>query len=307
MTDSTPINTLTPRQGERMNLQRLFPHVGKVIASTGSRNFPRMLHDLILTELPVDATHITEQWIDTRSAPELSTSSIGCVGMNNTCIDAMMDAHTAIKPFLLSDDVFFEDATPHKLPDFSRCVLVNEQPDKTPPLRAATTQLHLTSRKNGHRYVLSVYRSPLSQGFSAQECALLKDFSCLLLPMVEEHVAALLPPELPRHDNNLALEGPENGGMEALRQRFTDRLLLSGLSLSSRETEVCVGLLAGRTAPELAEQLELKVNTVESYLKRAAIKMGIGGRRSLIRWMHSVDASQPSVEWAANNVTRQAI
>ena len=38
----------------------LFPQIGKVIASTGSRHFPRMLHDLILTQLAVDATHITQ-------------------------------------------------------------------------------------------------------------------------------------------------------------------------------------------------------------------------------------------------------
>ncbi len=45
---------------EMMNSQILFPHIGKVIASTGSRSFPRMLHDLIRTQLAVDATHITQ-------------------------------------------------------------------------------------------------------------------------------------------------------------------------------------------------------------------------------------------------------
>ncbi|AHL34325.1 LuxR family transcriptional regulator [Pseudomonas brassicacearum] len=288
-----------------MNLQRLFPHVGKVIASTGSRNFPRMLHDLILTEIPVDATHITEQRIGTSNISEPSTSSIGCVGMDNTCIDAIMDAHTA-KPFFLADDIFFEDAAPQKVANFSRCLLPRERPDKALSYNT-TTQLHLTTRKNGRRYVLSVYRSPFSKGFSPQEHALLKDFSCLLLPMVEEHVAALVPSESVRQDPCLPLDVSESGGMEALRQRFADRLLLSGLSLSSRETEVCVGLLAGRTAPELAEQLNLKVNTVESYLKRAAIKMGIGGRRSLIRWMHSMDATPTHVEWSGNSVIQQAV
>lgn len=283
-----------------MNLQKLFPHVGKVIASTGSRNFPRMLHDLILTKIPVDATHITEQRIDPNIISERNTSSIGCVGMDCTCIDAVIDAHTA-KPFFFAEDNFFEDASPQKLPNFSHCLLVREPSDNT------TAQLHLTSCKYGHRCVLSVYRSPLSQGFSAEEHALLKDFSCLLLPMVEEHVAALLPSDTIRQDACQLLDGPENGGMEALRQKFADRLLLSGLSLSSRETEVCVGLLAGRTAPELAEQLNLKVNTVESYLKRAAIKMGIGGRRSLIRWMHSIDAKQPNIEWGTNSEIRQAV
>jgi DNA-binding CsgD family transcriptional regulator len=58
-------------------------------------------------------------------------------------------------------------------------------------------------------------------------------------------------------------------GLDNLRLRFNERLQQLGLSLSNRETEVCIGLLAGRTAPELAEQLQLKVNTVESYLKRA--------------------------------------
>mgnify|MGYP006214157935 CR=1 FL=1 len=72
-----------------------------------------------------------------------------------------------------------------------------------------------------------------------------------------------------------------------MRLRFDESLEQLGLSLSNRETEVCVGLLAGRTAPELAEQLTLKVNTVESYLKRAAIKLGISGRHSLMRWMYS--------------------
>ncbi len=55
------------------------------------------------------------------------------------------------------------------------------------------------------------------------------------------------------------------------------------------DQQVCVGLLAGRTAPELAEQLALKVNTIESYLKRAAIKLGISGRHSLLRWMYSTE------------------
>ncbi|MCE0460738.1 helix-turn-helix transcriptional regulator [Pseudomonas uvaldensis] len=288
-----------------MNLQRLFPHVGKVIASTGSRHFPRMLHDLILTEIPVDATHITEQRIGTAHIAEPSTSSIGFVGMDNTCVDAVMDTHTA-KPFFLAEDILFEDATPQKVPNFSRCLLKPGQAS-SPSSHNTTTQLHLTTRKNGRRYVLSVYRSPFSKGFTAQEHALLKDFSYLLLPMVEEHVAALVPPEPHRHDPSLPLEGPENGGMEALRQRFADRLQLSGLTLSTRETEVCVGLLAGRTAPELAEQLNLKVNTVESYLKRAAIKMGIGGRRSLIRWMHSMDATPPGIEWNATPPIRQAV
>jgi len=129
-----------------------------------------------------------------------------------------------------------------------------------------------------------VYRNDESQRFSAQERSLLQDISPVLLPMVEKHINALQPAT---PDPQTTSEAAEGNGLETLRLRFDERLEQLGLSLSNRETEVCVGLLAGRTAPELAEQLALKVNTVESYLKRAAIKLGISGRHSLMRWMYS--------------------
>lgn len=214
----------------------LFPHIGKVIASTGSRHFPRMLHDLILTQLAVDATHITQLQVST-------------------------DGHTRRKISPVYTD--------------SVATLGGEQP---------TAQLHLTRRKDDVRYVLSVYRSHPSDSFSPQERSLLQDFSTLLLPMVEKHIAAIHPC---RQDSDPVV--PENQGIETLRRRIEERLVQSGLTLSNRELEVCLGLLAGRTAPELAEQLALKVNTIESYLKRASIKLGISGRHSLLRWMYSTE------------------
>jgi len=139
--------------------------------------------------------------------------------------------------------------------------------------------------------VISVYRSCQSQSFSHQERPLLQDFSPLL-PMVEEHLAALQPHNAPGNHPGAA-DSLEHQGLETLRLRFAARLRQSGLKLSNREMQVCVGLLAGRTAPELAGQLKLKVHTVESYLKRAAIKMGISGRHSLLRWMYSPDEATP--------------
>ncbi|NWF12004.1 helix-turn-helix transcriptional regulator [Pseudomonas salomonii] len=214
----------------------LFPHIGKVIASTGSRHFPRMLHDLILTQLAVDATHITQ-------------------------LQVSAEGHTRRRISPVYTD--------------SAAVLGQEQ---------LAAQLHLTRRKDDVRYVLSVYRSHQSESFSPQERSMLQDFSTLLLPMVEKHITAIQPC---RQDGSPVVA--ENQGLETLRRRIEERLVQSGLTLSNRELEVCVGLLAGRTAPQLAEQLALKVNTVESYLKRAAIKLGISGRHSLLRWMYAGD------------------
>jgi DNA-binding CsgD family transcriptional regulator len=234
----------------------LFPHIGKVIASTGSRHFPRMLHDLILTQLAVDATHIRQMRVE----------PVGRASSRN-------EPEPLKEPALLAETVFSEhSAAAHHL--------------QSPPASASAeaSQLHLTRRKDGYRYVISVYRNGESQRFSAQERSLLQDISPVLLPMVEKHINALQPASLEPETPSDAAEGT---GLETLRLRFDERLVQLGLSLSNRETEVCVGLLAGRTAPELAEQLALKVNTVESYLKRAAIKLGISGRHSLMRWMYS--------------------
>ncbi|MBK5374598.1 helix-turn-helix transcriptional regulator [Pseudomonas sp. TH43] len=235
----------------------LFPHIGKVIASTGSRHFPRMLHDLILTQLAVDATHIRQMRVE----------PVGRATRRN-------EPEPLKEAALLAETVFSEHnaATAHDLPN----------PDSSTVTDAS--QLHLTRRKDGYRYVISVYRNDQSQRFSAQERSRLQDISPLLLPMVEKHICALQPAD---PDCERPAEATEGSGIETLRLRFNERLQQLGLSLSNRESEVCIGLLAGRTAPELAEQLQLKVNTVESYLKRAAIKLGISGRHSLMRWMYS--------------------
>ncbi|MGE8414926.1 MAG: helix-turn-helix transcriptional regulator [Pseudomonas sp.] len=245
-----------------MNSQVLFPHIGKVIASTGSRRFPRMLHDLILTQLAVDATHITQL----RTDPEQTVE-----GTSRNTVHHCHPLHGQSA----NDDSLLHAAFPEQ----------SVEADPAPSRRRGgkdSTQLHLTGRIDSYQYVLSVYRSNQARSFSHQERLLLEDISPLLLPMVEKHISALQPRGLDGEQDSAAIEG-----LETLRLRFADRLAQSGLSLSNREMEVCVGLLAGRTAPQLAEQCQLKVNTVESYLKRAAIKLGISGRHSLLRWMYS--------------------
>lgn len=212
-----------------MNSHLLYPQIGKVIASTGSRQFPRMLHDLIQAHLTIDATHI-------RLLP---------------VAPAGPEANAPV----INETVFSSDVQPSR--------------DCSDPSR-----LHLIRRKGDARYEIHVLRADSAYGFSAFERNRLDDISPLLLPMLEKHIDALQP-------------AAERATQESLEQRFLDRLAQSGLKLSERERQVCLGLLAGHTAPEQAERLELKVNTVESYLRRAAIKLGISGRHSLMRWMYT--------------------
>ncbi|MDR0212198.1 MAG: helix-turn-helix transcriptional regulator [Pseudomonas putida] len=200
-----------------MNSNLLYPQIGKVIASTGSRQFPRMLHDLIQAHLTIDATQLRN--VDSE---------------------------------LISETVFSSVRQP-----------------------ADPAHLHLIRRKAGDSHEIHVLRA--DRGFSACERSRLEDMSPLLLPMLDKHMDAL------------QANAVEHNGPQRLQQRFIERLEQSGLQLSERECQVCLGLLAGQTAPEQAERLALKVNTVDSYLRRATIKLGISGRRALMRWMYAQD------------------
>ncbi|KTB81584.1 helix-turn-helix transcriptional regulator [Pseudomonas syringae] len=124
---------------------------------------------------------------------------------------------------------------------------------------------------------ITVFRALPAQAFSPSERRQLSDITPLLFSILEKHVNAL----------QLAMPSSELKKTESLEERFQERLRETGLSLSERETQVCLGLLAGHTALEQAERLTLKVNTVGSYQRRAAIKLGISGRNSLMRWMYA--------------------
>ncbi|WP_060482026.1 LuxR C-terminal-related transcriptional regulator [Pseudomonas sp. NBRC 111119] len=208
-----------------MNTHSIYPQIGKVIASTGSRHFPRLLHDLIQAHLCIDATQIRQ----------LPLTPCEGAGLSETVYSS------ATQP-----EAGFDDPS----------------------------RLHRIRGSGPARLEIQVLRAGSTYGFSAFERSRLDAISPLLLPMLEKHIHALQP-------------APGRSTPESLEQRFIDRLAQTGLKLSERERQVCLGLLAGRTAPEQAEQLGLRANTVESYLRRAAIKLGIGGRHSLMRWMYA--------------------
>lgn len=277
-----------------MNSQTLCPLIGKVIASTGSRNFPRLLHDLVLTKLPVDATHIAQIQVNGSGESLAEPTSIGDEMLSAECMSSLIGSDQQKTPILLSGPQMSERALAQHMADVSSSVNTGAALDLAPiPF---SSQLHLKSCKNEYFYMISLYRTQ-TDNFSTQEQIILKDFSSLLLPLVEKHINAINPQAVLDKNINTDQLVPKNGDIESLRQRFEKRLERSGLKLSKREQEICIGLLAGRTAPELAETLALKVNTVESYLKRAVIKMGIRGRHSLIRWMHANPGSTTVTSW----------
>lgn len=70
-----------------------------------------------------------------------------------------------------------------------------------------------------------------------------------------------------------------------VQREFHKRLSVSEITLSAREQEVCLGLLTGGTVPQMARRLSVKTSSIETYLKRAAAKLGVSGRHGLAKWM----------------------
>lgn len=131
---------------------------------------------------------------------------------------------------------------------------------------------------------LTVHRFAPGQAFSEHERDHLHTIAPLLFSLLGQH-------------QRLALPLAETARpAQSLESRFHQRLQQSGLTLSERETQVCLGLLAGRTAAQQAEALNLTVNTVDSYQRRAAVKLNIRGRHSLMRWLYADTALEPGEE-----------
>ncbi|WP_235986553.1 helix-turn-helix transcriptional regulator [Burkholderia contaminans] len=266
-----------------MEFSRLFAHVGEAISSSGSRRFPRMMYNLIAAAVPVDEIRISELAVDNAPDGDPAVRSLGAVGAALAkagaaagCYGPQMPPRPGARP-LYVDDTLAGHAPIHAQLD--RFILM--QAAVVSPRYA---QFHLVTRKRGHCYVISLYRTCTFDDFSSQERTFLKELSHVLFPIVESHVAAL-DSAPPATRVTIAAPPATQSGRERVARRFAERLQQAGVKLSTREIEACTALLAGDTVPAIAMRFALRESTVETYLKRAAVKLGFSGRHGLTRWM----------------------
>ncbi|WP_235212522.1 helix-turn-helix transcriptional regulator [Burkholderia pyrrocinia] len=266
-----------------MEFSRLFAHVGEAISSSGSRRFPRVMYSLISAAVPVDEIRISELAVDATPDGDLQVRSLGAVGAAlakagpaAACYGPQMPPRPGASRLHVDDTLAGHGPTHALLHRFAlmQAAIV--------PLRCA--QFHLLTRKRGHYYLISLYRTNTFDDFSPREQTVLKELSHVLFPIVETHVAALDSAPPPAH---VAIAAPPatQSGRERVARRFADRLRQAGVKLSTREIEACTALLAGDTVPAIAVRFALRESTIETYLKRAAVKLGFGGRHGLTRWM----------------------
>ncbi|HIE1301844.1 MULTISPECIES: helix-turn-helix transcriptional regulator [Burkholderia] len=266
-----------------MEFSRLFAHVGEAISSSGSRRFPRMMYNLIAAAVPVDEIRISELAVDDAPDGHPEVRSLGAVGAALAKAGAAaVRCGPQMPPRAGASPLHVDDTLAGHGP-------IHAQLDRFILMQAAIVspryaQFHLVTRKRGHCYVISLYRTCTFDDFSPQERTFLKELSHVLFPIVESHVAAL--DSAPPSARVTAAAPPATqSGRERVARRFADRLEQAGVKLSTREIEACTALLAGDTVPAIAMRFALRESTVETYLKRAAVKLGFSGRHGLTRWM----------------------
>ncbi|WP_194788517.1 helix-turn-helix transcriptional regulator [Pseudomonas sp. UFMG81] len=243
----------------------LYLQLGELVASSGDDDFAGQMLQLVDALVPIHRLDLSEWTLDSREARVEHISLLGCAGTGDPC-----DPGDAPHPALLPSILEMHDP-----------VLVHtRRPLGRQHLGHSAHQCHLVSSNGDRRWVIRCHRLLAQRAFTLSELSLLKSLSDTLLPLLEQH-AQDLRDQQPRH---LGQALPDLA-QDALRVAFGARLARGAISLSAREQEVCLGLLTGGTVPQMAQRLNVKNSSVETYLKRATAKLGVSGRHGLARWM----------------------
>ncbi|MCW2292440.1 DNA-binding CsgD family transcriptional regulator [Pseudomonas sp. BIGb0408] len=236
--------------------------LARVVSSTGYPNFADQLFELIQDLVPIHGLELSEWTLDIPSATIREISILGTAGIaRERARCAALDQGLLPSILHMNDPLLIQRRLPSS---------------KLHPL-CPVHQCNLVAGNGNLRRIICFYRQSSLRTFTLPEMSALKTFSETLLFLLEHHSRSL-----GRVRQSAAKQNNHAGSVD---NAFCKKLEWQGVPLSAREREVCVGLLSGITVPELARRLEVKNSSIESYLKRAASKLGVRGRHGLARWM----------------------
>ncbi|MCU1738656.1 MULTISPECIES: helix-turn-helix transcriptional regulator [Pseudomonas] len=258
----------------------LYLELGKLVSSVGDDKFLSNMHQLINASVAVSRIELSEWTVDDSQSAVVDVQLLGHAGVE---LSPQMQAvcptnakhrndHPLVKRVLEVEDALLIHLNAR---------MKNEKDNNC---LGTSHQCSLISRKANRCCVISLHRPRVDRDFTLQELSFLKYLSETLLPLTERHARAhrqssAKSPGGSTPRNLVALEQTQ------LQREFNERLSACEVTLSVREKEVCLGLLAGGTVPEIAEKLCVKNSSIETYLKRSAAKLGVSGRHGLAKWM----------------------
>ncbi|KPY66341.1 Regulatory protein, LuxR [Pseudomonas syringae pv. syringae] len=255
------------------NQSAYFLELGKLIASVGDAGFASNMYQIIAASVPIDCLDLSEWTIDENEGSVISIQPLGQETADHKpmIVTVSQNQETLLARMLSVDDFLLVHL---KLP--SSVGQASSGP-------TGTYHCNLVSRKSNRRCVISLHRDHHQRDFSLHELSFLKNFSEALLPLLDRHAQTTRTLCTAHADNEAVTQGGQQ-----LQREFNDKLSQAEVRLSLREKEICLGILAGATVPELADKLHVKNSSIETYLKRAGAKLGVKGRHGLVKWMTGV-------------------
>ncbi|WP_191488073.1 helix-turn-helix transcriptional regulator [Pseudomonas sp. FEN] len=257
----------------------LYLRLGELVSSAAEDAFAEHMLAFVNSQVPIHGLDLSEWTLD---ADRESISPSKCLGSAGQQHD-LCPPNTLPHPLLQS---VMEMEAP-------MLIQLETAPSPKHPKRSVH-QCNLVSGSGDLRWVICFHRLATLRAFSVTELTLLKSLSDTLLPLVVHRAQLLAQPGT--RWAGMTQAGSEH---EALHQAFSARLAQEAIHLSAREQEVCLGLLTGITVSEMAQRLNVKNSSVETYLKRATTKLGVSGRHGLTRWMAFVPSRAKDVPVAS--------
>lgn len=241
----------------------LYLRMGELVSSSGNDDFASHMFGLVAALVPIHRLDLAEWTVDEQQLDAAFIKVLGKAGSLDGCPPPETLRHPLLPRIMQMNDPLLIQL---KVP------LGKDRPQ-------GASQCSLVSRRGNRRWVIGCHRAPGERAFSLSELALLKSLSDTLLPLVEHHAQLLQ-----GNPSGVPL-GSAEAEPDALRRALGQRLEDSDVRLSAREQDVCLGLLTGETLAEMARRLNVKISSVETYLKRASAKLGVSGRHGVARWM----------------------
>ena len=267
---------LFPPPADLVPLPPPFRALGKVIEAVGTPDFVSQLAIMLNDLLPLNVVHIERSRADHRLPTGFRCEWLGSsgLGMDTTLISDVMTLY--YDRFCDVDPLFAG------LRGQSGTILVVRDIAAMPTdefrlrLFDEASIAHECVLARGTRHVqhsIALERVLHAPPFTLAELSRFRGVSDVLFPLLELHAS-----------RRAARRVAPPASLDHPLTRFDERLAADRCCLSRREYEICAHLLTGRTVPEAAQIIGVRVGTAESYVKRAFLKLGVRTKRDLIAW-----------------------
>ncbi|HGL4257772.1 helix-turn-helix transcriptional regulator [Burkholderia dolosa] len=268
--DVNPLHRDTDRAGVS------FKALGELIETVGTPHFVPRLTQLLNDVVPLDVAHVERSRVDGTMPTGYRCEWIGSSGIGTATLE-ISDVMTLYYERFFDRDPLFAG-----LRGKTGTMLVVRDIAAIPPgefrqrLFDDVRIAHECVLARGTRYAqhsIALERGRDRPPFTLAEMNRFRSVSDVLFPLLELHASTTAA-------RRVAHPAPD---VHPLAQ-FDARIAADGVKLSKREYETCKHLISGKTVPETAAILGVRVASAESYVKRAFMKLGVRTKRELVAW-----------------------